>query len=52
MITCAQWDVESRELDRFLRFEKPATDERLRQRERNRIPKKTRQNPAWAINEY
>ena len=34
----------------ILRFEKPATDERIRQRERNRIPKKTRQNTAWAVN--
>ena len=30
------------------RFEKHATDDQIRQRERDRIPKKTRQNTAWA----
>ena len=34
----------------ILRFEKPATDERIRQRKRNRTTKKTRQNTAWAVN--
>ena len=34
----------------ILRLEKPIRDERIRQRERNRIPKKTRQNTAWALN--
>ena len=34
----------------ILRSEKPATDERIRQRERNRIPKKTRLSTPWAVN--
>ena len=34
----------------ILRLEKPVRDERIRQRERNRIPKKTRQSSAYAVN--
>jgi hypothetical protein len=34
------------------RFEKPITEEEIKQRETDRIPKKTRQNTAWAVNVY
>ena len=34
------------------RFKKPATNEEIRQRERDRIPKKTRKNAAWSVNVY
>ena len=34
------------------RFEKPTTNEQIKQRERDRIPNKTRQNTSWAVNVY
>ena len=34
------------------RFEKPTTNEQIQQRERDRIPNKTRQNISWAVNVY
>ena len=32
------------------RFEKPTTNEQIQQRERDRIPNKTRLNTSWAVN--
>ena len=41
------------EFDKSARFQKPhATVNEIEQRERDRIPKKTRQNTAWSVNVY
>jgi hypothetical protein len=34
------------------RFEKPTTNEQIKQRERDRTSNKTRQNTSWAVNVY
>ena len=38
--------------DKSARFQKPTTVNEIGQRERDRIPKKTRQSTAWSVNVY
>ena len=40
------------ESDQRTRFEKPTTVNEIEQRERERIPLKTRQNASWSVNVY
>ena len=40
------------EFDKSARFQKPTTVNKIEQRERDRIPKKTRQSTAWSVNIY
>ena len=40
------------EFDKSERFQKPTTVNIIEQRERERIPKKTRQSTAWSVNVY
>ena len=40
------------EFDKTARFQKPTTVNEIGQRERDRIPKKTRQSTAWSDNFY
>ena len=38
--------------DKSARFQKPTTVNEIEQRERDRIPKKTRQSTGWSVNVY
>ena len=38
------------EFDKSARFQKPTTVNETEQRERDRVPKKTRQSTAWSVN--
>ena len=38
--------------DKSASFQKPTTVNEIEQRERDRIPKKTRQSTAWSVNVY
>ena len=40
------------EFDKSARFQKPTTVNETEQRERDRVPKKTRQSTAWSVNVY
>ena len=40
------------EFDKSERFKKPTTLNEIEQRERDRIPKKTRKITAWSVNVY
>ena len=40
------------EFDKSAHFQKPTTVNEIEQRERDRIPKKTRQSTAWSVNVY
>lgn len=44
--------LEDKPDDKSSRFKKPVTTNEIEQREKDRIPKKTRQSTAWSVNVY
>ena len=44
--------LEDKPDDKSSRFKEPVTTNEIEQREKDRIPKKTRQSTAWSVNVY